>query len=137
MKPHIILSAITALFFIAAPASAQAVQTRTPIRSTTTGGAAGQQHVCRGATVPTGLIVTDDGRDRQMCGGDNQATFNAYNVWVIERFDNRAVGSVMEVCAAAPTPSGWVLVDIFRLKEKCGHPEDVFAVNMKRIRRTQ
>lgn len=136
MRTHLFVSAITALFFIATPASGQAVQNRAPIRSTTTPGAAGQQHICRGAVVPTGWIVTDDGRDRQMCGGDNQATFNSYNVWVIERYDNRAVGSVMEICAAAPIPTGWVLVDIYRLKEKCGHPEDVFSVNMKRIRRT-
>jgi hypothetical protein len=137
MRTQFFLSALTALFLLAVPASAQGVQTRAPIRSTTTPGTGGQQHICRGATVPSGWIVTDDGRDRQMCSGDNPALFNAYNVWVIERYDNRAVGSVMDICAAAPVPTGWVLVDIYRLKEKCGHPEDVFAVNMKRIRRTQ
>ena len=87
--------------------------------------------------MPAGWAVTDDVRDRQMCNGNNPTTLNLYNVWVIERYDNRPAGSVIDVCAAVPTPAGWVLVDVFRNKERCGHPEDMFAVNMKRIRRTQ
>ena len=93
------------------------------------------QYICRGATVPPGWIVTDDIRDREMCGGENPAMLNAYNVWVIKRYDNRPAGSLMDVCANTPTPAGWVLVDVFRARDVCGRPESPFAVNVKRIRR--
>jgi hypothetical protein len=94
------------------------------------------QYICRGAPVPAGWIVTDDIRDRERCGGENVATLNAYNVWVIRRHDNRPAGSTMDVCANNPTPAGWMLVDVFRSREVCGHPENPFIVNVKRIRRT-
>lgn len=91
--------------------------------------------VCRGAPLPTGWIVVDDMRDKSMCGGENPSVLNAYNVWAIERIDNRPLGATVDMCASTPTPEGWVLVDLFRVKEMCGHPSQQFAVNVKRIRR--
>jgi hypothetical protein len=41
------------------------------------------------------------------------------------------------VCASAPVPQGWTVVDVFRKSDDCGQPTDPFAVNVKRIRRTR
>lgn len=91
--------------------------------------------VCRGATIPAGWILVDDLRDRSMCSGENPTILRMYNVWAIERIDNRPVGTVIQVCAATPTPTGWELVDVFRDPASCGHPTEPFAANVKRIRR--
>jgi hypothetical protein len=91
--------------------------------------------VCRGATIPAGWILVDDLRDRSMCSGENPTILRMYNVWAIERIDNRPGGTVIQVCAATPTPTGWELVDVFRDPASCGHPTDPLAVNVKRIRR--
>ncbi|MGH7662914.1 MAG: hypothetical protein ACRENI_01255 [Gemmatimonadaceae bacterium] len=91
--------------------------------------------VCRGAAIPAGWILVDDTRDSSMCGGENPSVVRLYNVWAIERYDLQPVGAVIEVCAAAPTPAGWELVDVYRDKSRCGHPPENFIVNVKRIRR--
>ena len=138
MRMHSLLGAIAALVLVTGSATAQAtIPGREPIRAEPPSGDDSRQYVCRGAAVPAGFIVTDDIRDRQMCGGTNPTTFNAFNVWVIERFDRLPVNSTMEVCAASPTPAGWVLVDVYRRKDRCGHPDGPFEVNVKRIRRAQ
>lgn len=138
MKATSILCALAGLFIASGAAAAQGNPTqRGPIRAEPPSGDDSRQYICRGAAVPAGFIVTDDIRDRQMCGGDNPTTLNAYNVWVIERYDRMPVNGTMDVCAAMPTPPGWVLVDVFRRKDRCGHPEGVFDVNVKRIRRAQ
>ncbi len=138
MRIHCFFSAMIALGVAAEPVRAQATPpTRTPIRAEAPTGDDSRQYVCKGATPPAGYIVTDDIRDRQMCGGDNPTTLNSYNVWVVERYDRQAVNATMDVCAASPIPPGWVLVDIFRRKDRCGHPDDMFQPNVKRIRRVQ
>ena len=134
MHRHLLLISAVALVALA-PARA-AGQQRGVIVAEPPRGADTLQYICRGAVVPSGWIVTDDIRDRQLCGGENPATLNTYNVWVIKRYDRRPAGAVMDVCANEPTPAGWVLVDVFRSKDVCGHPENPFAVNVKRIRRS-
>ena len=94
-----------------------------------------RQIICRGATIPTGWILIDDLRDTSMCGGDNPRFVNMYNVWAIEKFDHLQPGAELTVCASAPTPAGWTLVDVYRDKSLCGHTEDLFATNVKVIRK--
>ncbi|HKG93919.1 MAG TPA: hypothetical protein VKA84_18565 [Gemmatimonadaceae bacterium] len=96
-----------------------------------------RQTVCRGATVPAGFVIVDYDRDRTRCGGDNIAALQAWNIVVIERYDNRSVDSTMEICAATPAPAGWVLIDIFRDNRRCGRPTDPFNANVKRVRRAR
>jgi hypothetical protein len=138
---HSILGAAIALLVTAVSASAQATppgrQPPQPIRAEAPTGDDSRQYVCRGSTPPQGYIVTDDIRDRQMCGGSNPATLNTYNVWVVERYDRLPVNTTLDVCAASPTPPGWVLVDVYRRKDRCGHPDGMFEANVKRIRRVQ
>lgn len=91
--------------------------------------------ICRGAPIPTGWILVNDMRDPSSCGGENPATLNAYNVWSIERTEGRLSGTIIDACAGAQTPTGWTLVDVFRDRELCGHPEGPFVANVKRIRK--
>ena len=139
MRIHTSIGAALALLVAATTASAQATPpTRPPapvIRAEAPTGDDSRQYVCRGATPPAGYIVTDDIRDRQMCGGANPTTLNSYTVWVVERYDRLPVNTTMDVCAASPTPPGWVLVDVYRRKDRCGHPDAMFEANVKRIRR--
>ena len=134
-RRHSLLLSLIALFALSATASAQATSSGTQVRKD--GGAPrGQRNiVCRGAAVPSGWILVDDLRDTNSCGGDNPAALNAYNVWAIEKVTDRPSGSVIEVCASTPTPAGWTLVDVFRDKDRCGHPSELFAANVKRIRK--
>jgi hypothetical protein len=94
-----------------------------------------RQLICRGGTIPTGWILVDDVKDQKSCGGENPAVLNTFNVWAIEKFDGRPAGTLMDVCAASPTPKGWVLVDVYRDKTTCGHPQDNWGANVKRIRK--
>ena len=139
MRIRLLLGAAAALLLASESASAQATPPtgRPPIRADAPSGDDSRQYICRGATPPDGFIVTDDIRDRQMCGGSNPTTLNSYNVWVIERYDRQPANATMDVCAASPTPEGWVLVDVFRRKDRCGHPDGMFDANVKRIRRVR
>ena len=98
---------------------------------------ANRQLICRGGTIPAGWVLVDDVRDPSQCEGSNPSALRLYNVWVIERYDDRMVGTVIDVCAAVPIPDGWVLVDLYRAKELCGHPDAAHTVNVKRIRRVR
>lgn len=138
MRTSNFLGVMVTLVMATGTASAQATPPNSgAIRADPPSGDDSRQFICRGAPVPAGFIVTDDVRDRQMCGGSNPNTLNSYNVWVIERFDRLPVNGTLDVCAAAPIPAGWVLVDVYRRKDRCGHPDAVFDVNVKRIRRAQ
>lgn len=96
---------------------------------------ANRQLICQGGAIPQGWVLVDDVRDPGQCEGANPTVLRGYNVWVIERFDDRMVGTVIDICAATPTPEGWALVDVYRAKELCGHPDAPLTVNVKRIRR--
>jgi uncharacterized protein YbdZ (MbtH family) len=124
------VAAVAAIVLTALPLGAQAAgkaPQKRPERSV----------VCRGAAIPAGWILVDDLRDRNSCDGQNPAALNAYNVWAIERLDTQPVGSEVRVCAAAPTPAGWVVVDVFRDRDACGHPPELFIANVKTIRRAR
>lgn len=94
-----------------------------------------RQLICRGGSIPSGWILVDEAKDAKSCGGENPAVLNTYNVWAIEKYEGRPVGTLIDVCAATPTPKGWVLVDIYRDKSSCGHPQEGWTANVKRIRR--
>ena len=96
-----------------------------------------RQIICRGAAIPSGWVLVDDLRDHTMCEGSNPAIVNAYNVWAIERVDARPAGTTIQMCAAGETPEGWMVVDLYRDRELCGHPDDLWAVNVKKIRRVR
>ena len=130
------MTALAALVALAGIAPAAGAQQQPAARGSAPAGPRPErQIICRGAAIPQGWLLVDNLKERTMCGGENTAVFNAYNVWAIERYDNRPAGSEMTVCASTPTPPGWTVVDVFRKNDVCGHPTDPFAVNVKRIRR--
>lgn len=90
-----------------------------------------RMRICAGSPVPTGWIKVNDKWSPTSCGNP---TSIVYNVWIIERYDNKPVGTQMSVCASAPTPPGWVVVNKFWSPTRCGHPSAIVN-NMKRIRR--
>lgn len=94
-----------------------------------------RQIICRGAKIPAGWVLVDDLRDTNQCDGSNPASIKLYNVWSIEQIEGRASGSVVEICTTTATPAGWSLVDVFRDRDRCGHPEELFIANVKRIRK--
>jgi hypothetical protein len=56
-----------------------------------------RQLVCPGK-IPEGWIKVDASTSPSDCGG---------NAWILEPYNNKAVGSGMTVCADQPTPPGW------------------------------
>ncbi len=125
-------SFILAVFMITAltlASEAGAQQARKPARQ--------RQIICRNAVIPAGWILVDDLRDRTMCGGESAEVVNSYNVWAIEKFDGAAPGATLTVCANTPIPAGWTLVDVYRDKAVCGHPDDLWATNVKVIRKSK
>lgn len=91
--------------------------------------------ICRGAPIPAGWALVDDLRDQNSCGGENPAVVKLYNVWSVENIADRPSGSTANICAANPTPPGWTIVDVYRDKALCGHPEESFGLNVKKIRK--
>ena len=119
------------------PTVGEAARERSTTRRATPAPRRERQIICRGAAIPAGWVLVDDLRDGSMCDGGNPAAVNAYNVWAIERYDARPVGTTIRMCAAAETPEGWTVVDLYRDRELCGHPDDLWAVNVKTIRRVR
>ena len=128
---------LAALVAGAGPATVDAQQpTKTVARGKSGSGPTGKrQIVCRGAAIPKGWILVDDLRDSGQCDGHNRAAVRQYNVWAVEQYEGRSSGTVITVCAATPTPEGWSLVDVYRSRELCGHPDELFGLNVKRIRK--
>lgn len=130
------LAALAALPLRPAGAQARAQVVASPDASPASSVAKGErQLICRGGSIPSGWILVDDVKDATTCRGDNPAILNTFNVWAIEKYEGRPVGTLMDVCATAPTPKGWVLVDVYRDKATCGHPQESWGANVKRIRK--
>lgn len=75
------------------------------------------QTVCANE-VPQGWIQTNDRWDPMVCGKPAAIT---YNVWTIEMYRNKPVGSVLRACSG-PVPRGWVMINDAWNPTSCGHP---------------
>ncbi|HUJ16379.1 MAG TPA: hypothetical protein VL197_00115 [Nitrospirota bacterium] len=87
------------------------------------------QTVCAGS-VPAGWLRIDDRWDPAKCGSPVAVT---NNVWMIERYDNKTVGSVMTVCADT-VPNGWSIIAQKWDPTKCGKPT-MYTENIMTIKR--
>ncbi len=136
---HLSVVVVTATAALVVPARATLAQQKpTTVTGTSKAGMdpkGKRQIICRGGKIPAGWALVDDLRDSNQCDGANPAAIKLYNVWAIEQIEGRASGSTIEVCTTAPTPAGWTLVDVYRDCERCGHPEELFGANVKRIRK--
>lgn len=93
------------------------------------GVAQSRMQICAGSRVPDGWIKVDDQWSPTTCGNPSNIV---YNVWTIERYDDKPKGSVMDVCASETTPKGWVEVGTAWQPTCCGHPANITR-NVKRI----
>lgn len=89
------------------------------------------QQICYTSDVPSGWIKVDDRWDPTRCGNP---TSIVYNVWVIRKYIDLPVGTVLNVCASASTPSGWVEINTRWDPTSCGHPSRI-TQNISVIRR--
>jgi hypothetical protein len=67
--------------------------------------------VCPPAVISEGWIKVDVLSSPSTCGG---------NAWVLETYNNKAVGSAMVVCADQPTPAGWETLHFGTSSGQCG-----------------
>ena len=87
------------------------------------------KNVCAGQISP-GWIKINDEWSPNSCGNPSAIT---YNVWVIEQYDNKPVGTVLQACSG-PVPPGWEVIGAIVAPGACGHPTD-FSTNIMTIRR--
>jgi hypothetical protein len=81
--------------------------------------------VCPPAEIPEGWTKVDVISTPSTCGG---------NAWVLETYDNKAIGSAMVVCADQATPPGWETLHVTTSSGQCAG--DTFGGdNVKVIRR--
>lgn len=73
-------------------------------------------NICHDSPFPSGWIQTDDDYSATTCPSSV-----TYNVWQIDRYDNKPVGSFMTVCSDAATPSGWTVTNTGWSATTCGH----------------
>lgn len=89
--------------------------------------------ICAGDPVPASYIWVDDRWDPSQCGNPSSIT---YNVWTVEKYGDKPVGSTMSACDAAPTPTGWVKISDKWDPQRCGHPSSNIK-NVKTIKRLE
>ncbi len=85
--------------------------------------------VCAGE-LPSGWIKVDEEWNPAMCGNPGVAILN---VWTLERYETRIVGSEMQACVG-PVPNGWTLVSTYRDTVRCGSIDPAYQ-NVMTIRR--
>ena len=88
-----------------------------------------RQTVCAGQGVP-GWILVDDSWNPTACGNP---TSISYNVWTLERFDDKPVGAQMRACFG-PVPPGWRIEKAAWDPTACGYPTSI-SDNVMTIKR--
>ena len=91
------------------------------------------QKVCAGVSLPQWIRV-DDHWDPMQCG--NPGSPLIYNVWTVERYDDRPVGAYIEACNDR-LPAGWVRVSERWDPTRCGRPTSTQFRNVMIARRVQ
>lgn len=88
--------------------------------------------LCSGEPAPTGFIKVNDDWDPTRCGNPSSIT---YNISSFQRYDNKPVGTSLQVCASAAAPMGWTDGSFSWDPNRCGHPSSV-TNNIKIITRS-
>jgi hypothetical protein len=88
------------------------------------------QTVCAGQ-LPAGWIKINDSWNPTSCGNPTSIT---YNVWQIERYDDKPVGASMTACFAT-VPAGWAMTSSWWNPTTCGHPTSITnnVMSIKRL----
>lgn len=88
------------------------------------------QDVCAGQ-LPAGWALVNDHWDPMSCGNPSNII---YNVWTIERYDDKPVGTLMSVCAGQ-APRGWARINDSWDPMRCGRPTSTMIRNVMTMRR--
>lgn len=88
------------------------------------------QRICAGQ-MPSGWLKISGQWDPTSCG--NPTTIFE-NVWFIEEYDNKPIGSIMTICAQ-PIPKGWVKISGSWNPTMCGSPTAIVenVIQIKRL----
>src|SRR5687768_10032558 len=87
---------------------------------------------CSSEPAPTGFIKVNDDWDPTVCGKPSSVT---RNISTYQRYDNKPVGTSLQVCASAAAPAGWTDGSFNWDSNRCGHPSSV-TNNVKLITRS-
>ena len=79
----------------------------------------GRTTICKGTPLPAGFVAVNCLIDSSRCNGFIGMTVS--NVWVIERFTDRPIGTTLDICddLTNPIPSGWSVVSRFKSPTQC------------------
>jgi hypothetical protein len=88
------------------------------------------QTVCAGQ-LPNGWVKVNDSWNPTTCGNPHTIS---YNVWEIERYDDKPVGYIMTICNQS-IPNGWVKISDSWNPTCCGHPSSISnnVIQIKRL----
>jgi hypothetical protein len=92
-------------------------------------------NVCSGSTIPYGYILVNFYQDFVRCGSST-TVFAASTMWVLAKYIDLPIGSLLNVCSSAPTPDGWVVSSIQSSLSSCYDSLSINrSNNVKTIRR--
>ncbi|PWT98978.1 MAG: hypothetical protein C5B51_28120 [Terriglobia bacterium] len=102
-----------------------------------------QQTICADTPIPDGWIKVNTANDASVCGFPSDPRLQ--NVWIIEKYEERPIGTRMTVCADRPrfpsgqdVPTGWIVKGRHNDPAGCGKPVDTPGVlNMMTIERIE
>ena len=89
--------------------------------------------ICDTEPLPKGWAKTGDTWNPTKCRNTSGIE---YNVWIIERYNDKPAGAEMEVCSVTPTPEGWAETSTRWNPTTCGHPSSIIN-NVKKIKKAK
>jgi hypothetical protein len=96
-----------------------------------------QQSICWNSGIPSGWIQVDFYTSYSTCGNGGFGNPIQNNVWVIDSYYDKAIGSSMSVCGLQATPSGWETLRFETTGSQCYYGSSVPSNNIKIIRRVR
>ena len=78
-----------------------------------------RQTRCSTDPIPAGWVKVDVITSPGTCGNETPGASLDGNVWVLELYTNKSVGSAMSICADQATPPGWQTLGIASSSGQC------------------
>jgi hypothetical protein len=91
------------------------------------------ERACAGTTRPGWARIDDQADPASPCKTNDPK--NPYNVWLIEKLDDRPRGSTVEICRVPVVPMRWYMAQSKWDGTRCGHPKERGPDNIMVIRR--
>jgi hypothetical protein len=114
-------------------AVSQPVPAVVPEKAPLTAGPPTIERVCAGTIRPGWARIDDQADPASPCKTNDPN--NPYNVWLIEKLDDRPAGSTVEICRVPVVPLRWYKTQSKWDGVRCGHPKEHGEDNIMIIRR--